>query len=281
MNVRDSLRSRSATEAEEKSQSAQPAALIIFDGVAKEYNAGESRHVVFEEINLEIHEGEFLCLLGPSGCGKSTFLNMLAGFEVPTRGRVTVGGQQVHGTGRDRGVVFQTSEALFDWLDVAGNVELALKVKGVKKQERQRIRETYLSLVGLKGQNRKFPNQLSGGMRQRVQLARLLANDPQILLMDEPFGALDSQTRRSMQVELVRIWNQSRKTVLFITHDIDEAIMLADRIVVMSSGPGAVIADSINVDFERPRQHGPRFMELWNRIDAKLGHSPDPEGLVS
>ena len=252
--------------------------LISFERVGKSYPVGAGSHVVFENITLQIERGEFLCLLGPSGCGKSTFLNMLAGFEPPSQGRVSMAGAQVTGTGRDRGVVFQTSEALFDWLDVAGNVELALKVKGIDRATRREIRARYLDLVGLTGQERKFPAQLSGGMRQRVQLARLLANDPEVLLMDEPFGALDSQTRRSMQQELSRIWSQSRKTVLFITHDIEEAIMLADRIVVMSAGPSAEIADSIVVDLERPRQHGPRYMELWNRIDTTLQHRKQASG---
>ncbi|WP_100809645.1 ABC transporter ATP-binding protein [Microbacterium sp. BR1] len=157
-----------------------------------------------------------------------------------------------------------------EWLNVRENVELALKVKKMPKRERTRVTEEYINLVGLEGQERKYPGQLSGGMKQRVQLARVLANSPEVLLMDEPFGALDSQTRRAMQSELLRIWAADRKTVLLITHDIDEAIALADRIAVMSAGPNAHIAKTFDVDLPRPRAHGTEFVELWNAIDASL-----------
>jgi len=244
--------------------------MISFTNVAKRFVVDGNPYVVFEDVSLDIREGEFLCLLGPSGCGKSTFLNMLAGFEPASAGSVSVRGQVVTDTGKDRGVVFQASDALFDWLDVTANVELALKVKRVPREQRAVIRDKFVKLVGLSGQEKKYPSQLSGGMRQRVQLARVLANDPEILLMDEPFGALDAQTRRLMQNELVGIWGESRKTVLFITHDIDEAIILADRIVVMSKGPRAKIAATYEVDLPRPREHGTQYMALWNDVNRSL-----------
>jgi NitT/TauT family transport system ATP-binding protein len=223
-------------------------------------------------IDLEIDDGEFICVLGPSGCGKSTLLMALAGFVVPDQGSLWLGGAEVKGPDPELGVVFQSSEALFDWLTVRQNVAFGPRMRGLPRARRQEIVDEYLGLVGLRHTADKYPNQLSGGMRQRVQIARVLANQPKVVLMDEPFGALDAQTREVMQGELDRIWRTHRCTVVFVTHDIDEAILLADRVVVMSAGPAARIKSSYRVDLPRPRQEGSAaFAELRNRLRADIG----------
>jgi len=190
-------------------------------------------------IDLDVAERELVCLLGPSGCGKSTLLNIVAGFLAPTTGRVLVGGTPVTGPGADRGVVFQ-EYVLFPWLTVAGNVEFGLTLKGVTAEERRRTAARYLEMVGLRAHAEKFPVQLSGGMKQRVAIARALANSPAIILMDEPFGALDAQTREVLQDELSRIQRVEHKTIIFVTHSIREAVYLAERVVVMTSAPGRI-----------------------------------------
>jgi len=190
-------------------------------------------------IDLDVAERELVCLLGPSGCGKSTLLNIVAGFLAPTTGRVLVGGTPVTGPGADRGVVFQ-EYVLFPWLTVAGNVEFGLTLKGVTAEERRRTTARYLEMVGLRAHAEKFPVQLSGGMKQRVAIARALANSPAIILMDEPFGALDAQTREVLQDELSRIQRVEHKTIIFVTHSIREAVYLAERVVVMTSAPGRI-----------------------------------------
>jgi NitT/TauT family transport system ATP-binding protein len=192
-----------------------------------------------------------VCLLGPSGCGKSTLLNIVAGFVRPTEGRVSLDGAEVKGPGRDRGVVFQ-EHALFPWFRVGQNVEFGLKMAGVPRRERAVIADRYLDLVGLHPFRQAFPKELSGGMKQRVAIARALANDPKILLMDEPFGALDAQTRRLMQDELTKIWAATGKTILFVTHAIEESLLLADRVAVMSPRPGRIKALRA-VPLSRPR----------------------------
>ena len=191
------------------------------------------------DVDLDVAEQEFLCILGPSGCGKSTLLNIVAGFLQPTSGTVLVDGRPVSGPDADRGVVFQ-EYVLFPWLTVAGNVEFGPLLRGVAAEERRRIVARYLDLVGLGAHVGKFPAQLSGGMKQRVAIARALANNPSIILMDEPFGALDAQTREVLQDELSRIQHVEHKTVLFVTHSIREAVYLADRVVVMTSAPGRI-----------------------------------------
>ncbi|GAA4486554.1 ABC transporter ATP-binding protein [Actinoallomurus oryzae] len=211
-----------------------------------------SYHAV-ADISLEVAAGEFLCLLGPSGCGKSTLLSALAGFTPATTGSVSVDGQAVTGPSPERGMVFQSSEALFDWLTVRQNVAFGPRMRGMSRAEQAALADEYLGLVGLRKFAGKFPGQLSGGMRQRVQIARVLANRPRIVLMDEPFGALDAQTRQVMQEEMDRIWRESGCTVVFVTHDIDEAIILADRIAVMTAGPAATIKNIYRVDLPRPR----------------------------
>jgi NitT/TauT family transport system ATP-binding protein len=225
--------------------------LVNFRQVQKRYGTGDAAVIALSNIDLQIEVGEFLCVVGPSGCGKTTLLNLLAGFEVPTSGKVEAFGKDISGPGPDRTLMFQ-DYALFPWLSVAGNIRYGLRRRKIPAQEAQKIVNHYLDLIDLRGFEKKYPHQLSGGMRQRVALARALAVNPDILLMDEPFAALDSFTRERMQDELVRIWQQERKAVLFITHNIDEAIKLADRIVVMSPRPGR-ISKIIDVESPRPR----------------------------
>jgi NitT/TauT family transport system ATP-binding protein len=205
---------------------------------------GDSPETALDGVDLAVNAGEFLAVVGPSGCGKSTLLNIIAGLESPTMGEVWMGERRISGPGSDRGVVFQ-DYALFPWKVVIDNVAFGLKAKGLPKDERNRIAREYLNLVGLKGADHKYPHELSGGMRQRCALARALANDPEVLLMDEPLAAVDAQTRQILQRELLSIWGEdrptsTRKTVIFITHSIDEAVFLADRIVVMASKPGRI-----------------------------------------
>jgi len=209
---------------------------IQITGVSKAFGNGAP---ALAAIDLDVEAREFVCLLGPSGCGKSTLLNIVAGFLEPTTGRVLVDGAPVTGPGADRGVVFQ-EYVLFPWLTVAGNVEFGLTLQGVAGDERRRTAERYLDLVGLRAHAEKFPVQLSGGMKQRVAIARALANSPSIILMDEPFGALDAQTREVLQEELSRIQRVEHKTIVFVTHSIREAVYLADRVVVMTSAPGRI-----------------------------------------
>ena len=207
--------------------------------------------VALSSIDLDIGEDEFLTILGPSGCGKSTLLNIIAGFEHATGGEVRLDGQTIRDPGPDRGVVFQ-EYALFPWLNVTQNIEFGLRERGVPKAERKDRVTRQISTVGLDGFEGRFPQELSGGMRQRVALARVLVNDPKILLMDEPFAALDAQTRTIMQTELLRVWSAERRTALFVTHNIEEAVLLGDRIVVMTARPGR-IKEIVNIKLPRPR----------------------------
>jgi NitT/TauT family transport system ATP-binding protein len=227
-------------------------------------------HIAVRDVSFAISAGEFLCLLGPSGCGKSTLLRMVAGFLAPSAGEILVRGVLVRGPGMDRAVVFQGDAALFNWLTAAENVEFGLRMRGLAPPERRRIVADNIRLVGLEGFEQHHPSQLSGGMRQRVQIARVLANDPAILLMDEPFGALDAQTRGIMQQELSRIWSSRKKTVLFITHDIEEALLLGDRIAIMTAGPGATIKKVLTVPLARPRELGEEFLRLRREIKAAI-----------
>src|SRR5467141_584489 len=226
---------------------------------------------VLSHFSLGLVEGEFFCLLGPSGCGKTTVLNLMAGFLQPTAGVLTVAGRPIHGPGVDRTVVFQGDDALFNWLRTIDNVAFGLKMRGMSKERRHAVAREYLHLVHLHGQENKYPGELSGGMKQRVQIARVLASDPKILLMDEPFGALDAQTRGRMQSELVEIWRKTGKTIVFITHDITEAVLLADPIGVMTKGPESRLDAIIPVNLPRPRRRSsPGFGEIWERIDALI-----------
>ncbi len=247
---------------------------ITLDAVDKRFTrAGDAggSFVALDGFTLAVEEGEFFCLLGPTGCGKSTVLHLVAGFEQPSAGSVRVFGASVVRPDADRGVVFQTEQALFPWLTVEENVAFGLTMRGVPQAERSAILDRNLELVGLARHRGKFPRELSGGMKQRVQIARALANDPRILLMDEPFGALDAQTRRRMQDEVARIWSATGKTVIFITHDIGEAIWLADRIGVMTRGPAARLKEIVPVDLPRPRQAmNQAYVELYNRLSETI-----------
>jgi NitT/TauT family transport system ATP-binding protein len=226
---------------------------------------GESR--IVSGIDLTVAPGEFVCLLGPSGCGKSTLLNLVAGFLPASSGRVTVGGKPVAGPGMDRGVVFQSTEALFPWLTVQENVEYGPRMRGVPRAERAELARHYVDLVGLTHAAGRLPGELSGGMRQRTQIARVLINKPSVVLMDEPFGALDAQTREVMQAEVDRLWRATKPTILFITHDIWEAIQLGDRIVTMTAGPDARLKSVAAVEFPHPRDlAAPAVVELYREL---------------
>ena len=258
---------------------ANPQPKVRLRNVLKQFRAAHTGQptTAVTDVNLDINNGEFVCVVGPSGCGKSTVMNLIAGLDMPTSGTLEANGKAITGPGADRGVMFQ-DYALMPWMSVHDNIGFGLNYgtpgKNLSAEQReQRIRH-FIELVGLQGTERKYPHQLSGGMRQRVALARLLANEPDILLMDEPLGALDAQTRLILQVELLRIWGETsaisqRKTALFITHDIEESVFLADRVVVMSTHPGRVKA-VIPVDLPRPRTEHiraqPRFGELVEQI---------------
>jgi NitT/TauT family transport system ATP-binding protein len=219
--------------------------------VGKIFKTKSGETTALEKTSFTIEEGEFVTILGPSGCGKSTVLRIVAGLEEATSGQVLLDGQEISGPGPDRGMVFQ-SYTLYPWLTVKENIGFGLKLKGVSQKERDDIARHYLTLIGLEGFENHYPVQLSGGMKQRVAIARALANDPKILLMDEPFGALDAQTRNIMQEVLLKAWEESRKTILFITHDIDESIFLADSVYVMTARPGR-LKKKIPIQLPRPR----------------------------
>jgi NitT/TauT family transport system ATP-binding protein len=226
---------------------------------------GENR--VVSGIDLTVAAGEFVCLLGPSGCGKSTLLNVVAGFLPVSAGRVSVGGKPVSGPGMDRGVVFQSTEALFPWLTVQENVEYGPRMRGVPRAERAELAQHYVDLVGLTHAANRLPGELSGGMRQRAQIARVLINKPSVVLMDEPFGALDAQTREVMQGEVDRLWRATKPTILFITHDIWEAIKLGDRIITMAAGPDAHFKKVAAIDIPHPRDlTTPAAFELYRDL---------------
>lgn len=225
--------------------------------------------LVLDRVSLAVADGEFVCLIGPSGCGKTTLLNAVAGFIAPSAGEVVADGNPVRGPGRERGMVFQ-EYALFPWFTVAENVGYGPKLRGVRGERLAAITERYLSLVQLPHAADRYPRQLSGGMRQRVALARALASNPDVLLMDEPFGALDALTRETMQDELLRIWEVERRTCLFVTHSLGEAIFLADRIVVLASHPGR-IAGTFEIALPRPRNRtAPDFFELLRSLSDTL-----------
>jgi NitT/TauT family transport system ATP-binding protein len=225
--------------------------MLTVEGVTKRFDVDGTAIVALAGIALAVEAGEFVCLLGPSGCGKSTLLRIVAGLIPPTTGTVRLEGRPVTGPGPDRAVVFQ-DYALFPWMTVRDNVEFGLAARGVEPERRRRVALELLRAVGLAEFAGKYPHHLSGGMKQRVSIARALAVDPALLLMDEPFGALDAQTRYVMQQELLRIWRAYRKTVLFVTHSIDEALYLGDRVVIMTARPGRVKAE-LRVAQERPR----------------------------
>lgn len=228
-------------------------------------NSGKKEKlVVLDNFNLQVHEGEFLSILGPSGCGKSTFLNILAGLDKHDSGDILIDGQSVKGQSFDRGLVFQ-GYALLPWRTVLENLEIGLEIRNIGKKERKDIARHYLALVGLSAFANQYPHQLSGGMRQRVAIARVLAYQPNLLLMDEPFAALDAQTRETLQIELIKIWEADKKTIVFITHSIDEAILLSDRVAIMTARPGN-IKEIIEVSLPRPRTEDIRNSVEFARI---------------
>ena len=235
-------------------------------GVSKVFQTTERALVALQDINLEIPQGQFACLLGPSGCGKSTLLNAVAGFALPSSGSIHANGTLVRGPGPDRGMVFQ-EYALFPWMTVAENIAFGLQIKGQSKAQIEHTVSQLLGMLSLTDFRQRFPKDLSGGMRQRVAIARVLALDSPIMLMDEPFGALDALTRRNLQDELLRIWAELKKTIIFVTHSIEEAIYLADRIIVMTYRPGTVKRD-ILVDL--PRLRDPAAPE-FNALKRELG----------
>jgi NitT/TauT family transport system ATP-binding protein len=230
--------------------------------------AGDST-TVFRSIDLVINAGEFFCVIGPSGCGKTTLLNIIAGFVKPTSGEALVNGKQIEGPGADRGCVFQ-EYSLFPWLTVEQNVEFGLRSRGVPARERQNLVEQYLNLVGLSNTRNKYPFELSGGMQQRVGIARALINSPAVLLMDEPFAALDAITRNKMQKELLSIWRATQTTVFYITHNIEEAVFLATRVAVMSSIPSSIARIEV-VNLPHPRERTEtRFNEIYRELEKEL-----------
>lgn len=235
--------------------------------VNKVFMSGRRETVALQDIDLDIAPGQFTCLLGPSGCGKSTLLNAVAGFSHPTGGSITVDGRPVTGPGPERGMVFQ-EYALFPWMTVENNIGFGLEIKGVPRARIAGTVEKLLHMLSLLEFRARYPKDLSGGMRQRVAIARVLALDSPVMLMDEPFGALDALTRRNLQDELLRIWSETRKTILFVTHSIEEALYLADRIVVMTYRPGTVKRD-ILVELARPRDPA---SAAFNELKRELGH---------
>ena len=256
---------------------------ISFQQVRKEFvvrgeGGGPSdRFTALEDITLDVRPGEFLALVGPSGCGKSTLLDLLGGLTKPTSGRILLDGRPIEGPARDRGIVFQ-QYALFPWRTAAQNVEFGLDIAGLKARERRERALHYLELVGLSAFAERYPHELSGGMKQRVAIARSLAYDPEVLLMDEPFAALDAQTRETLQGELLRIWRTTGKTILFITHGIDEAVVLGQRVAVMTSRPGRIkqvveVPEALRSETEDVRslpEFGPVRHEVWSLLREEV-----------
>ena len=241
---------------------------VRIDNVSKVYETRSGRTEALRSVSLEIYENEFICVVGPSGCGKSTLLNIIAGLQAPTAGKAYCNDHEITGTGTERGVVFQ-QYALFPWLTVKKNVMFALNMRGVKGEAAEQEAMQYLRKVDLEKFADHYPKELSGGMKQRVAIARAYAANPEVLLMDEPFGALDAQTRTQLQSELLDTWEKDMKTCFFITHDVDEAILLAQKVIIMSARPGR-IKEIVPIDIPYPRNQEtkllPRFMELRNHI---------------
>ncbi|MCG1011221.1 ABC transporter ATP-binding protein [Tepidanaerobacter sp. GT38] len=252
-----------------------PTEAINLENLTKVFYARKKKIVALENIDLSVREGEFLCIVGPSGCGKTTLLRILAGLEKQTWGKVIIRSKNPEKPLTS--MVFQ-GESVFPWMTVAENVAYSLRIRGIPKNERREIADHYLKLMGLDGFADTFPHQLSGGMKQRINVARAFVSDPEILLMDEPFGALDEQNRLILQQELLKIWEGSEKTTLFITHSIDEALVLADRIIIMTAHPGRVKA-IVPIDIPRPRdilslrsspQFGALFQEIWRLLQEEV-----------
>jgi NitT/TauT family transport system ATP-binding protein len=250
---------------------------IELSGVGKTFRGRDGRPwSAVAAFDLALREGEFFCLLGPSGCGKSTILSLLAGFERPSVGTITLAGQPITGPSRDRAVVFQGDDSLYPWLTARENVAFGPRMRGVARRERLEAVDRVIETVGLTAAREKYPSELSGGMKQRVQIARALVNDPRTLLMDEPMGALDAQTREVLQDELRRLWRATGKTIVFITHDIDEALLLGSRVGLMSAGPGGTLREVIDIPFAgAPARTDPRYAALYERIHAVVREEVD------
>lgn len=248
--------------------------VLLCSHVSKEFDSfdGSGKNLVLKDIDFTVRKNEFLVLFGPGQCGKTTLLNILAGLDTPTAGEVVDHGKTVASPSPERGVVYQKT-ALFPWLTVMGNVEFGPKVRGIGKEERKRIADHYIDLVGLKGFEKSFPSQLSGGMRQRVGIARAYSNNPELMLMDEPFGHLDAQTRYMMEEELQRIWQKEKRTVVFVTNNIEEALFLADRIILMTNCP-SVIKKEYVIDLPHKRSYvDPEFLRLRQEITENMDKS--------
>ena len=245
---------------------------VKIDNVKKIYNSRNGEMIALNGVSLDIYENEFICVVGPSGCGKSTLLNIIAGLLEPSSGKVYCDGKEVVGTGTERGVVFQ-QYALFPWMTVKKNVMFGLNLQGIKGAEAEEKAMKYIKMVQLEDFLDHYPKELSGGMKQRVAIARAYAVNPSVLLMDEPFGALDAQTRTQLQSELLETWEKERKTCFFITHDVDEAIILAQKVIIMSARPGRIkeIVD-INIPYPRTQETkmAPEFLELKNHIWSQV-----------
>lgn len=243
--------------------------------VSKRFLTDSGEVVALRDVSFDVHEGEFVCLVGPSGCGKSTLLSMIAGFERPDAGEIIVDGRWVEGPGSDRVVIFQEM-ALFQWLTVEQNVSFGLEMTGLRPEERRRRTTRYLDLVHLSEFRSSRIHELSGGMKQRVALARALAMEPEVLLMDEPFSSLDSHTRERLQVELQEIWQQTRKTVLFVTHGLKEAVALGERVVLLTTRPGRVQRD-VSVTLPRPRSvDDAPVLRIAKELRAEIANWVDP-----
>jgi nitrate ABC transporter ATP-binding subunit len=246
----------------------QPENLTIH-GVTKRFAVGDDEIEALAPVDLAIPKGEFVCMIGASGCGKSTLLRIIAGFEEPTTGEVAIDGKPVTGPGSDRGMVFQ-DYALFPWMTVRQNISFGPRQRHLAREEIDRTTDEFVRMVGLERFADRYPNQLSGGMKQRVAIARVLANNANILLMDEPFGALDALTREQLQHELLQIWKRTGVTTIFVTHSVEEAVLLADRVLVMSAGPGKIDSD-FRIDLPRPRDvSSPEFNALRRDVARRL-----------
>jgi len=242
---------------------------LAIRGVSKRFAVGDDEIEALASVDLTIARGQFACLIGASGCGKSTLLRIVAGFEEPSSGEISVYGKSITGPGSDRGMVFQ-EYALFPWMTVRQNISFGPRQRGKRGAELDAIADEYIKLVGLERFTERFPSQLSGGMKQRVAIARVLANEANVLLMDEPFGALDALTREQLQFELLQIWERTGVTIIFVTHSVEEATLLADRIVVMTAGPGRIDAD-IAIELPRPRDvASPEFNGVRRSVAQRL-----------
>jgi NitT/TauT family transport system ATP-binding protein len=255
---------------------------IIVDDVSKEFGADKDKVQALKNIKLTVREGEFVSIVGPSGCGKSTLLYMLGGFVPPSSGRLLADGRLISSPGVDRGIVFQ-EYALFPWLTVFDNIAYGLEMTGIPAAQREKAVEHYVALIGLKGFERRYPRELSGGMKQRVALARTFAYEPSILLLDEPFGALDSLTRETMQDELRRLWRTTGKTIVMVTHDVGEAVYLSNRVCVMSQRPGQIV-EEFSIDLDRSGERENVVLSeaytaihnaVWLSVRRQVTHAPE------